>query len=140
MSFLKRQRVIDAEHPIDDEDDTSKQISSTTISLALHIASSLGQTEQVRHLLQAGYLVHVRDYAGHTPLFLAARNGHEATVQVLRSAGAHLASDEVNLASYILDADHTMSHLANQADVAKRRKSVQIWEQSGLDVERYKES
>lgn len=68
--------------------------SSHLPNFALHIASALGHTEQVRQLLQSGQLVHSRDYSGHTPLFLALQNRHFATVEVLKSAGAHLASHE----------------------------------------------
>lgn len=67
-------------------------------TFSLHIAAALGHTDQVRQLLQAGHLVHARDYSGHTPLFLALQNGHQSTVEILKLAGAHLASHEKDTA------------------------------------------
>ncbi|PWN38255.1 asparaginase-domain-containing protein [Meira miltonrushii] len=68
--------------------------SSSLPTFSLHIAAALGHTDQVRQLLEAGHLVHARDYTGHTPLFLALQNGHQSTVEILKLAGAHLASHE----------------------------------------------
>ena len=54
---------------------------------ALHVASKEGHRLVVRLLLNAGWEVNARDAAGHTPLGLAAMNGHEAVVEVLKQAG-----------------------------------------------------
>lgn len=78
---------------------TAASSSSTELdphSSALHLAATLGRLECVRLLLQSGYNVHLRaaSHSNHSPLYLAAYNGHADVVQLLRSAGAHLLMDE----------------------------------------------
>lgn len=171
QTYLERQRVLDAlpgiVEPGGDEGvprphstpaaAAAMQDAHTAVaapSLALHIAAALGHADQVRQLLEAGHLVHVRDYAGHTPLFVAARNGHTACVQVLRSAGAHLASDEVCLARDLIQLRHDASsaaqtplpeigtgnakdeHPATVAADGPRRRAQSTWAAAGLDVPR----
>jgi lysophospholipase len=93
---------------------------------ALHLASAAGFDAVVRRLLQAGYIVHTRDYSNHTPLFLAARNGHLKTVTVLRSAGAHLSTEEVDLARYYL------TRGVNQPGAAK---TMELWSEAGVPLQ-----
>ena len=42
--------------------------------------------------------MHLRNRAGRTPLFLAAKAGHRDNVQLLRQSGAHLHSSELGRA------------------------------------------
>ncbi|KAJ9477702.1 L-asparaginase 1 [Pseudozyma hubeiensis] len=70
----------------------------------LHIAAAKGFTKIVEQLLQAGCSVHARERAsGHSPLYLACKNGMMATVRLLRDAGAHLKEDEVRLAKVMVE-------------------------------------
>ena len=69
---------------------------------ALHAAAARGSSSAVQVLLEAGCSVHARDeVSGHSPLFIAARNGHTHVAALLREAGAHLKDDEVALASVL---------------------------------------
>ena len=99
------------------------QSSATRTSAPLHVASASGLDGIVRRLLQAGYIVHLRDYNNHTPLFLAANNGHSSTVALLRSAGAHLSTDEVDLARY---------HLTRAIGQRDQDKTMQLWASAGV--------
>ena len=56
----------------------------------LHAAALAGALRAAGSLLEAGALVHVRDALGHTPLYYAARQGHEELVDLLVRAGANL--------------------------------------------------
>ena len=44
---------------------------------------------------EAGALVHLRDSLGHTPLYYAARQGHERVVEVLVRVGGLLSGSDV---------------------------------------------
>eukprot|EP00752_Nemacystus_decipiens_P006179 g5576.t1 len=57
---------------------------------ALHAAAHLGNGEAVQAFLRNGAEVNSVDQDGHTPLFLAARNGHLPVVRVLLDADADL--------------------------------------------------
>lgn len=68
-------------------------------SVPLHVAAATGPSaEPLRLLLQKGAGVHVRNKAGRTPLFLAARAGLEDRVALLRQSGAHLHAEERGVA------------------------------------------
>lgn len=60
----------------------------------LHVAAASGHVACVEALLRAGCSVHLRDYGGRSPLFLAASGGHVEVVTALRGAGAHLGVGE----------------------------------------------
>lgn len=64
----------------------------------LHIAAASPNVEILRELLSRGASVHIRNHAGHTPLFLAADAGRKDHVGVLLEAGAHLHPQELALA------------------------------------------
>ncbi|GAB7342968.1 hypothetical protein MBLNU457_g1071t1 [Dothideomycetes sp. NU457] len=64
----------------------------------LHIAAARGYTDIVEALLKAGCSVHARENcSGFSVLFLALRKGHQATVKLLKDAGAHLREEEAGL-------------------------------------------
>ena len=54
----------------------------------LHVAATIGSTENVTNFLRAGAQVDVLDYHKHTALFLAAANGHDRCCEVLIKEGA----------------------------------------------------
>lgn len=62
---------------------------------AVHLAAVSGNAAIMRELLQRGASVHERNRADNSPLFLATLSGKEDCAQLLRSAGAHLSSEEV---------------------------------------------
>jgi lysophospholipase len=97
------------------------------LELSLHIAAARGQEQQVRTLLEAGYSVHERDYAGRTPLYLAALNGHLDTVKLLHNAGAHLGSEEYATAAF--NRSRSLSSASNVTDV---EKISTLWAAAGL--------
>ncbi|XP_064556304.1 L-asparaginase [Drosophila montana] len=57
---------------------------------ALHLACQLGDTDIVRHLLQNGVSVHIRDLCERTPLQEAVATDNHEIIQLLISCGAHL--------------------------------------------------
>ena len=61
----------------------------------MHLASSVGNSKIVEHLLNAGAQVNARDRWGGTPLRDAVREGHREVARVLRAAGGELGFDEV---------------------------------------------
>jgi 60kDa lysophospholipase len=84
----------------------------------LHLAATGPNLRILRYLLLLGASVHIRNYtgSGRTPLFLAANAGLTSHVMLLRQAGAHLHSEELDTA-----------HLhANQRP--------QVWRTAGLDT------
>ena len=92
----------------------------------LHIASAKGFTSVVEQLLQAGCSVHARHVAsGHSPLFLACKNGNLKTVKLLRNAGAHLKEDEVTLARFLVG---KQEERGGGGEVSERA----IWEVAGV--------
>lgn len=62
---------------------------------AVHLAAVSGNTSIMREFLQRGASVHERNRADNSPLFLATLSGKEDCAQLLRSAGAHLSSEEL---------------------------------------------
>lgn len=81
---------------------SSPSIDPLESSQPLHAASSLGNLEAVRLLLNAGSSVHLRDPRdGHTPLFLAAKNGHGEVVRLIKEAGGHLNEEETSLGLWL---------------------------------------
>lgn len=60
-----------------------------------HLAAVGPNISILRDFLEQGASVHLRNHAGHTPLFLAADAGHEEHVKALSEAGAHLHPGEV---------------------------------------------
>lgn len=60
-----------------------------------HLAATGPNVEILREFLTEGASVHLRSRAGRTPLFLAARAGLKAHVELLREAGAHLHAHEI---------------------------------------------
>ncbi|CAO1614234.1 unnamed protein product [Sympodiomycopsis kandeliae] len=93
----------------------------------LHISSSKGNLQSVERLLKSGSSVHFRDYANHTPLFLAARNFHHDIVKVLRDAGAHLSQEEVVFVKWLLGNGNV--HEGEEED-----KSKEVWKLAGIDI------
>lgn len=68
-------------------------------STPLHLASKLGRTSIVKHLLAQGAFVFSRTSGpsgSHTPLFYAQFGGHQEVVDLLVTCGAHLTSYESN--------------------------------------------
>ncbi|KAK7544864.1 60 kDa lysophospholipase-like protein [Phyllosticta citribraziliensis] len=61
----------------------------------LHLAAAGPNVDMLREFLSEGASVHLRNRAGHTPLFLAARAGLRNHVLLLREAGAHLHAEEL---------------------------------------------
>jgi 60kDa lysophospholipase len=66
----------------------------------LHLAATGPNLRVLRHLLSLGASVHIRNYtgSGRTPLFLATNAGLISHVMLLRQAGAHLHSEELETA------------------------------------------
>ncbi|KII89151.1 hypothetical protein PLICRDRAFT_160296 [Plicaturopsis crispa FD-325 SS-3] len=92
----------------------------------LHVAALNGSASCARLLIKSGALVHLRDSLGHSPLYYAARQGHEETVDVLLEVGAILSGTDV---------EGGYAHLAAQralraGDVA----STRIWLKAGVEV------
>ena len=103
----------------------------------------------MRALLQRGASVHLRSHRGfnrntnhrnevrndvghgHTPLFLAARNGLAEHVRLLREAGAHLYPGE--WAEAINEVTMEAKPESAEADIEQQRKKV-IWNEAGLEI------
>jgi 60kDa lysophospholipase len=66
----------------------------------MHLAATGPNLEILRFFLSQGGSVHMRNYtgSGRTPLFLAANAGFVGHVALLRQAGAHLHSEELEIA------------------------------------------
>ncbi|KAI8372952.1 asparaginase-domain-containing protein [Radiomyces spectabilis] len=62
----------------------------------LHVACKGGHVRIVEFLLLNGASIHVRDHTGHTPLFDAIVEKRSEIVDMLISAGAHLAETEMD--------------------------------------------
>ncbi|KAI9884189.1 MAG: hypothetical protein M1823_004028 [Watsoniomyces obsoletus] len=63
-----------------------------------HLAATRPNVDIVREFLSQGASVHLRNRAGRTPLFLAAKAGLKENVLLLRQSGAHLHSSELGRA------------------------------------------
>lgn len=66
--------------------------------LLQHLAAARPQLDILREFLSQGASVHLRNRAGRTPLFLAAKAGLKENVLLLRQSGAHLHSSELGRA------------------------------------------
>ena len=92
----------------------------------LHAAALNGAVRAASALLEAGALVHVRDALGHTPLYYAARQGHEGLVDLLVKAGANLGGADV---------DGGFVGLAvRKATRARDDRALRVWKKAGVDV------
>jgi len=92
----------------------------------LHVAALNGSTHCTSILLESGALVHLRDSLGHTPLYYAARQGHEAVVDNLVKAGANLGGS---------DFDGGFAGLAIQNALrAGDQNALWIWTKTGIKV------
>ena len=77
-------------------------------------------------LLEAGALVHLRDALGHTPLYYAARQGHEGVVDVLVKAGAILGGSDVEGGFVGLAIDRLVA--------GQDERAMKIWTKAGASV------
>lgn len=69
----------------------------STNHLQQHLAAA--NNVSILHLfLSNGGSVHLRNRAGHTPLYIAASAGSEENVRLLRQSGGHLHADEIHVA------------------------------------------
>lgn len=64
---------------------------------ALHVASSVGQTEAVNYLLHNGCNVHAKDRFDENPLINAVRSKSLDCIRALRNAGAHITCEPADL-------------------------------------------
>ncbi|KAL1939127.1 hypothetical protein VTO73DRAFT_10168 [Trametes versicolor] len=92
----------------------------------LHDAAIHGAVRSAVMLLAAGALVHVRDALGHTPLYYAARQGHEALVDLLVKAGANLGGADVE--------GGFVGLAVKRATRARDEQALRIWKKAGADV------
>lgn len=67
----------------------------------LHIAAISPSLTILREFLSQGASVHLRNHDGHTPLYLAADAGKLDNVMLLRESGAHLHTEEIELATLL---------------------------------------
>ncbi|KAI0311602.1 L-asparaginase [Amylostereum chailletii] len=88
----------------------------------LQVAAINGSARCVNALLEAGALVHLRDTLGHTALYYAARQRHEAIVETLVSAGANLGGADVDGFAALA----TKAAMINSDEYARR-----IWHKAG---------
>ncbi|KAI0695873.1 asparaginase-domain-containing protein [Cerioporus squamosus] len=91
----------------------------------LHAAVLNGSTRAANILLEAGALVHVRDALGHTPLYYAARQGHEDLVDLLVKTGANLGGSDVE-GGFVKLAVKRATH-------ARDERALDIWKKAGAD-------
>ncbi|KZV81323.1 asparaginase-domain-containing protein [Exidia glandulosa HHB12029] len=92
----------------------------------LHAAALNGSILCVNALLEAGALVHMRDSMDHSPLYYAARQGHEAVVDTLVKAGAHLGGSDIK-GSFVALA---VTKARRKGDVA----SLRVWRKAGAEI------
>ncbi len=92
----------------------------------LHAAALNGAMRAASTLLEAGALVHVRDSLGHTPLYYAARQGHEGLVELLVKAGANLGGADVEGGFVAL--------AVRKATLARDERALRVWGKAGADL------
>ncbi|KAI1791688.1 asparaginase-domain-containing protein [Ganoderma leucocontextum] len=92
----------------------------------LHAAALNGAMRAASTLLEAGALVHVRDMLGHTPLYYAARQGHEELVDLLVKAGANLGGADVDGGFVAL--------AVRKATRARDERALRVWKKAGVDI------
>ncbi|KAK2466740.1 hypothetical protein APHAL10511_000998 [Amanita phalloides] len=90
----------------------------------LHVAALNGNIRSVDMLLRSGALVHLRDALGHTALYYAARQSHEAVVDELVQAGATPGGVD---SSYVEMAINNALLLGDQ-------HSLRIWAKTGATI------
>jgi 60kDa lysophospholipase len=73
-------------------------LANSCVCVFKHLAATGPNVEILREFLSQGASVHLRNREGHTPLYVAALAGRAAHVGLLRDAGAHLHSGEVDSA------------------------------------------
>lgn len=87
-----------------------------TLIYSQHLAATSPNLTILRDFLLHGASVHLRNRAGHTPLFLAANAGLHEHVSLLRQSGAHLHTDE------------------NEAAELHARQRPGIWKLAGIEI------
>ena len=92
----------------------------------LHAAALNGAGRAAGALLEAGALVHVRDALGHTPLYYAARQGHDGLVDLLVKAGANLGGADVDGGFVAL--------AVRKAAGARDERALRVWKKAGVDL------
>jgi len=75
--------------------------------------------------LEAGALVHLRDSLGHTPLYYAARQGHEEVVEVLVKVGGLLSGSDVE--------GGFVGLAVQKARLAPDDRGLRVWTKAGAD-------
>lgn len=85
-----------------------------------HFAAAGPNAAILSDFLTQGASVHVRNDDGYTPLFVAAKSGHKANVDMLLKAGAHLHAEEVDDAA-------NAAKLASEAD-------KELWKSAGVPL------
>ncbi len=91
-----------------------------------HLAATGADAEILREFLAQGASVHLRNNAGRTPLFLAAQAGLATHVRLLRAAGAHLHSGE-------LEDARVLAAAAAGRDGEQKDGVGDVWTQAGLE-------
>lgn len=89
----------------------------------LHSAALNGCVDAVSALLEAGALVHLRDSLGHTPVYYAARQGHELVVEVLVKVGGLLGGSDVEGGFVAL--------AVQKAELAADERVQRVWTKAG---------
>lgn len=80
----------------------------------LHIAATGPSIEILETLLVNGASVHLRNKAGRTPLFLAAKAGLPDFVRLLRASGAHYHAGEVEMAGMYMQKEQDIWEAAGR--------------------------
>ncbi|KAJ7345225.1 hypothetical protein JRQ81_001175 [Phrynocephalus forsythii] len=90
----------------------------------LHIACCEGNLKIVRHLLESGATVYAKDRMGATPLMNAIKFRHHRVIDLLRTTGAHLSSQE------LANVGTELCSLAFNGDV----EGLRAWHLAGVDM------
>lgn len=93
-----------------------------------HIATTSPNEEILRFFLSQGASVHLRNRAGHTPLFLAAQAKQLEYVKLLREAGGHLHNEELS------EAKHRAKRASNSKPDEDAELSKEIWNAAGVEI------